>query len=65
MNITRVIHMAMQERKSLLQRIEHRNQWRQVSLKALGFFTESETNNNSEPIMTANKKNNANSTKES
>jgi hypothetical protein len=54
--------MTMQERKNLLQRMEHRNQWKQVSLKALEFFTESETNNNSEPIMTK-KKNNTNRTK--
>ena len=52
MNSTRVMHMTMQERKKLLQRMEHRNQWKQVSLKALEFFTESETNNNSEPIVT-------------
>ena len=45
----------MQERKKLLQRMGHINQWKQVSLKALGFFTESETNNNSEPIMTTTK----------
>ena len=56
MNITRVMHMTMQERKNLLQRMEHRNQWKQVSLKALEFFTESETNNNNEPTMTANKR---------
>ena len=56
MNITRVMHMTMQERKKLLQRMEHRNQWKQVSLKALEFFTESETNNNSEPIMTTKKR---------
>jgi hypothetical protein len=31
--------------------MEHRNQWKQVSLKALEFFTENETNNNSEPII--------------
>jgi hypothetical protein len=49
-------HMTMQERKSLLQRMEHRNQWKQVSLKALENFTESETNNNYEPTMTANKR---------
>ena len=56
MNITRVMHMTMQERKKLLQRMEHRNQWKQVSLKALEFFTESETNNNNEPTMTTNKR---------
>jgi hypothetical protein len=56
MNITRVMHMTMQERKNLLQRMEHRNQWKQVSLKALEFFTESETNNNNEPTMTTNKR---------
>ena len=31
--------------------MEHRNQWKQVSLKALEFFTENETNNNSEPVI--------------
>ena len=36
--------------------MEHRNQWKQVSLRALEFFTESETNNNYEPIMTAKKR---------
>ena len=35
--------------------MEHRNQWKQVSLKALEFFTEIETNNNSDPIMTKKK----------
>ena len=66
MNITRVMHMTMQERKNLLHRMEHRNQWKQVSLKALEFFTETETNNNSETIMTTKKKkNNAKSTKRS
>ena len=42
MNITHVMHITMQERKHLLQRMEYRNQWKQVSLKALDFFTESE-----------------------
>jgi hypothetical protein len=56
MNITRVMHMTMQERKNLLQRMEHRNQWKQVSLKALEFFTESEIKNNYEPIMTTKKR---------
>ena len=51
MNITDGIHMTMQEKK-LLQRMEHRNQWKQVCLKALEFFTESEINNNTEPVMT-------------
>jgi hypothetical protein len=55
--------MTMQERKKLLQRMEYRHQWKQVSLKALEFFMESEINNNSEPIMTTDKKYNANSTK--
>ena len=36
--------------------MEHRNQWKQVSLKALEFFTETETNNNSETIMTKKKR---------
>jgi hypothetical protein len=35
--------------------MEYRNQWKQVSLKALEFFTEKETNNNPEPIMTTTK----------
>jgi hypothetical protein len=65
MNITRVMNMTMQERKNLLQKMEHRNQWKHVSLKALEFFNESETNNHSEHIMTTTKKNNANSTKRS
>ena len=56
MNITRVMHMTMQERKNILQRMEHRNQLKQVSLKALEFFTESETNNNSELIITKTKR---------
>ena len=51
MNITRVMHMTMQEGKKMLQRMGYRNQWKQVSLKALEFFAESEINNNSEPIM--------------
>ena len=65
MNITRIMQMTMQERKKLLQRIEHRNQWKQVNLKALEVFTEIETNNNADPTMTTTKKNNANSTKRS
>ena len=65
MNITRIMQMTMQERKILLQRMEHRNQWKQVSLKSLEFVTEIETNNNSDPTMTTTKKNNANSTKRS
>ena len=56
MNITRVVHMTMQERKNLLQRMEHRNQWKQVNLKALEFFTEIETNNNADPTMTTKKR---------
>ena len=36
--------------------MEHRNQWKQVSLTALEFFTESGTKNNSEPIMTTTKR---------
>ena len=51
MNITRVMNMTMQERKKLLQRMEHRKHWKQVSLKALEFFTENEINNKSEPIL--------------
>ena len=35
--------------------MEHRNQWKQVSLKALEFFTEIETNNNSDQTMTTKK----------
>ena len=31
--------------------MEHRKHWKQVSLKALEFFTENEINNNSEPII--------------
>ena len=54
-NIKRVMHMTMQERKNLLQRMEHRNQWKQVSMKALEFFTEIETNNHSDPTMTEKK----------
>jgi hypothetical protein len=34
MNITQVMHMTMQKRKHLLQRVGYRNQWKQVSLKA-------------------------------
>ena len=49
------MQMTMQERKNLLQRMEHRNQWKQVSLKALEFFTEIETNNNSNQTMTTKK----------
>ena len=56
MNITRVMHMTMQERKNLLQRMEHRNQWKQVNLKALEFFTEIETNINADPNMTTKKR---------
>ena len=55
MNITRIMQMTMQERKKLLQRMEHRNQWKQVSLKALEFFTEIETNSNADPNMTTKK----------
>ena len=51
MNITRVMHMAMQERKNLLQRMDYINQRIQISLKALEFFTENETNKNFEPII--------------
>ena len=51
MNITHVKHITMQERKRLLQCIEYRNQWKQVSLKALEFFMESEINNNTEYVM--------------
>ena len=36
--------------------MKHRNQWKQVSLKALEFFTENETKNNSEPTMTTTKR---------
>ena len=36
--------------------MEHRNQWKQVSLKALEFFTEIETNNNADPTMTTKKR---------
>ena len=50
------MQMTMQERKNLLQRMEHRNQWKQVSLKALEFFTEIETNNNADPNMTTKKR---------
>ena len=32
MNITRIMYMNMQERKRLLQRMEHINQWKQVSI---------------------------------
>jgi hypothetical protein len=42
--------------------MDYRSQWKQVSLKALELFMESEINNNTEPIMTTTKKNNANST---
>jgi hypothetical protein len=52
MNITRVVHMTMQEIKKILHRMEYRNQWKHVSLKALEFFTEKETNTNFEPIRT-------------
>ena len=45
--------------------MEHRNQWKQVSLKALEFFTEIETNINADLNMTTTKKNDANSTKRS
>jgi hypothetical protein len=47
--------MTMQERKHLLQRMEYRNQWKQVSLKAMEFFTESEINYNTESVMTTKK----------
>jgi ATP-dependent phosphoenolpyruvate carboxykinase len=56
MNSTRVMHMTMQERFFLLQHMEYTNQWKQVSLKALGFFMEKETNTNPEPIMTTTKR---------
>ena len=36
--------------------MEHINQWKQVSLKALEFFTEIETNNNSDQTMTTKKR---------
>ena len=36
--------------------MEHRNQWKQVSLKTLEFFTEIETNNNSDQTMTTKKR---------
>jgi hypothetical protein len=55
MNITHVMHMTMQERKNYYS-MERRNQWRQVGLKAMQFFTESAINNNTEPIMTTTKK---------
>ena len=58
MNIKHVMHMTMQERKILLQRMEYRNQWKQVSLKALEFFTESKISNNAEPNMTLQQNNN-------
>jgi hypothetical protein len=53
MNITHVMHITMIviERKNLLQRMEYRNQWKQVSLKALEVFTEGEINNNTTDLL--------------
>ena len=51
MNVTRVSNAHDHARKKkILKHMEHRNQWKQVSLKALEYFTENETNN-SEPII--------------
>jgi hypothetical protein len=42
-NITHIINMTMKEKTYLMQRMEHRNQWKQISLKSLDFFTEIKT----------------------
>ena len=55
-NITHIINMTMKERQNLMQRMEHRNQWKQISLKSLEFFTETETVQNETQTMSTTKK---------
>ena len=46
----------MKKRKVLMQRMEHRNQWKQISLKSLEFFTEIETVQHETQTMTTKKR---------